>query len=84
MAQKKDNIYAYSFEKNQNESVYIDGRGFIEKSAIEAEKNVLSRIFYQIGLAMLIWIAFDDVICRIAVSLLDRCGVNIHTSFSVQ
>ncbi len=78
---KKDNIYAYSFEKNQNESVYIDGRGFIEKSAVEAEKNVLSRIFYQIGLAMLIWIAFDDVICRIIVFLLDICRVNIHTSF---
>lgn len=78
---KKDNAYAYSFEKNQNEIVYVDGRGFIEKSAVEAEKNVLSRIFNKVGLAMLIWIAFDDVICRITVSVLDICGVNIHTNF---
>ncbi len=78
---KKDNVYAYSFEKNHNESVYVDGRGFIEKSAVETEKNVLGRIFRQIGLAMLIWIVFDDIICRITVFLLDLCGLNIHTNF---
>lgn len=78
---KKDNPYAYSFEKIHNESVYVDGRGFIEKSAVETEKNVLGKIFHQIGLAMLIWIVFDDVICRIIVFLLDLCGVNIHTNF---
>ncbi len=55
--------------------------GFIEKSAVETEKNVLGRIFRQIGLAMLIWIVFDDIICRITVFLLDLCGLNIHTNF---
>lgn len=78
---KKGNAYAYSFEKNQNESIYVDGRGFIEKSAVAAEKSVLSRIFYPIGLAMLIWIAFEDVICRGIIFALDMCGVNIHTNF---
>lgn len=78
---KRGNPFAFSFAENKKESVYIESRGFIEKSAVEAEKQVLSDIFYNIGLAMLIWIAFGDVLSKIIISALDLCGVNIHNNY---
>lgn len=78
---KKDNPFAFSFAENKKESVYIESRGFIEKSAVDAEKKVLSDIFYNIGLAILIWIAFGDVISKIIISVLDLCGINIHNIY---
>lgn len=78
---KKDNPFAFSFAENKKESIYIESRGFIEKSAVEAEKKVLSDIFYNIGLAILIWIVFGNVISKIIISVLDFFGVNIHNNY---
>ena len=33
-----DNIYAFKFEKNERESIYVDGRGFIDDSLEYVEK----------------------------------------------
>lgn len=78
---KRENPFAFSFEKNKKESVYIDGRGFIANSATDAEKKVLTKIFYHIGLAMLMWIVFDNVLNKAAISILSFCGLNIHNNY---
>lgn len=78
---KRDNPFAFSFAENKKESVYIESRGFIEKSAVDAEKQVLSDIFYNIGLAVLIWIVFGDVISKIIISVCGFCGINIHNNY---
>lgn len=78
---KKENPFSFNFAENKKESVYIDGRGFIESSAVSAEKKVLSNIFYFIGLALLMYIAFDDVISKIVISLLSFFGIDIHNNY---
>lgn len=78
---KKENPFAFNFAENKKESVYIDGRGFIESSAVSAEKKVLSNIFYFTGLALLMYIAFDDVISKIVISLLSFFGIDIHNNY---
>lgn len=78
---KKENPFAFSFAENKKESVYIDGRGFIANSAVDAEKKVLANIFYYIGLASLIWIVFGDVLSKVIISAFDLCGVNIHNNY---
>lgn len=78
---QKENSFAFSFEKNKKESIYIDGRGFIAYSAADAEKKALTGIFYNIGLAMLIWIAFDNVLNKIIISVLSLCGFDIHNNY---
>lgn len=78
---KKENPFAFNFEKNKKESVYIDGRGFIANSATDTEKKVLTKIFYYIGLSMLIWIVFDNILSKIAISVLSLCGFDIHNNY---
>lgn len=78
---KKNNPFSFSFAENKKEIVYIDGRGFIVNSAVDAEKKVLSNIFHYLGLASLIWIVFDDVLSKIVISLLSFFGVNIHNNY---
>lgn len=78
---KRENPFAFSFEKNKKEIVYIDGRGFIANSATDTEKKVLTKIFYHIGLAMLMWIVFDNVLSKIAISILSFCGFDIHNNY---
>lgn len=78
---KKENPFAFNFAENKKESVYIDGRGFIESSSVSAEKKVIANIFYFIGLALLMYIAFDDVISKIVISLLSFFGVDIHNNY---
>lgn len=79
---RRDNIYAFKFEKNERESIYIDGRGFIDDSLEYVEKKTLSHIFYTLGIAMLMWVVFDDLVSKIIVSLMSFAGLNIHTNFS--
>lgn len=79
---KKNNPYAFTCEKIQNESVYVDGRGFIENSPENSEKKCLANIFNVIGISALIWTAFDDLISKILIMLMDFLGLDIHTSFS--
>lgn len=75
-----DNPFAFHFEMNKKESVYIDGRGFVNKSAAEAEHEVLGRIMNVVGIAMLIWIAVDFFAGKALVFLLSVLGVNVHTT----
>lgn len=79
---RKNNPYAFSFEKNQRESVYIEGRGFIENSLEAVEKKVLTRIFFTLGIAALMWIFFDDLFSKLIISLLSYAGLDIHINFS--
>lgn len=79
---KKNNRYAFTFEGNRKESIYIDGRGFVKKTAKETENGVLSRIFHTIGIGLLMLIVFDDLLSKIIIILLGKAGVNINTSFS--
>lgn len=78
---KRENPFSFNFAENKKESVYIDGRGFIESSAVSAEKKVLANIFYFIGLALLMYIAFGDVISKMIISLLSFLGIDIHNNY---
>lgn len=75
-----NNPFAFNFKSNQKESVYIDGRGFIERSQTEAEKDVLAQIFYVLGISALIWLVIDTVIKKLAVQVLAICGFQIGTT----
>ncbi len=79
---RRDNTYAFKFEKNERESIYVDGRGFIDNSLEYTEKKVLANIFFTLGIASLMWIVFDDLVSKIIVSLLGFAGLNVHTNFS--
>ncbi len=78
---RKDNVYSFNFKKDQRERVYIDGRGFVEKSCANTEKKVLANIFHTLGYAVLMWIVFEDVLSRLLIYSLEHLGLNIHTSF---
>lgn len=78
---KRDNPFSFCFAENKKESVYIDGRGFIANSAVDAEKKVLADIFYYIGLALLVWIVLDNFIVKIVISVFDLLGVDIHNNY---
>lgn len=79
---RKGNIYAFSFHKNQRERIYIDGRGFVEKSCENAEKRTLFNIFQTLGYATLMYIVVENVLSKLIIYLLEFLGVDIHTSFS--
>ncbi|MBQ9898478.1 MAG: CPBP family intramembrane metalloprotease [Ruminococcus sp.] len=76
----KDNPYAFRFEMNKKESVYIDGRGFVNKSAAEAEHTALSSIMNVVGIAMLMWIVSEKFFSKAMVFVLSLLGVNVHTT----
>lgn len=77
----KNNPYAYNFVLNKKESVFIDGEGFVGRSAEEAESETLSRILYIIGIAMLSVVLIENVFDKLFVQILDAFGVNIHGTF---
>ncbi len=79
---RKNNRYAFTFEGNRKESVYIESRGFVKKTARETENDVLAKIFYTIGIGLLMIIVFDDLLSKLIIILLGKVGVNINTSFS--
>lgn len=78
----KNNPYTFNFVGNTKETVFIDGQGFVENSAVDAEKDVLSRILYVIGMAALAVVIIENVFDKLLVQLLDVFGVNIHNSFA--
>ena len=49
----KDNPYAYNLVMNSKESVFVDGQGFVNKSAPAVESEVLGNVLYVIGIALL-------------------------------
>ena len=77
----KNNPYAYSFEQNINESIFVEGQGFAEKSPERAEIDTLSRILYIIGAAFLVALFIDNVLSRLLILILDVLGVDIHGTF---
>lgn len=77
----KNNQFAFNFEKNSKESVFVEGKGFDSRSLAETEKETLLNIMNIIGIALLLFVAFYNIISKIIVGLLDLAGVNVHTSF---
>lgn len=77
----KNNPYTFNFSVNKKESVFIDGKGFVSNSPAESEHETISRIFFIIGTAMLLWVTIDNIIGKMIIYFLDIIGVNIHTTF---
>lgn len=77
----KNNPFAFNFSVNRKESIFIDGKGFVNDSPAKSELETISRIFFIIGSAMLIWVTIDNIIGKFIIYILDVIGVNIHTTF---
>ncbi len=79
--QNKQNSFAYNFTMNKKESVYIDGKGFVNECNVTTETKFLSRLLQLIGVVLLIIAAIDTFFGNLLVQLLDWAGVNVHNSF---
>lgn len=77
----KSNPYAFNFSTNKKERIFIDGKGFVSNSPAESEHETISRIFFIIGIAMLLWVTIDNIIGKMIIYFLDITGVNVHTTF---
>lgn len=77
----KDNPYAYNLVMNSKESVFVDGQGFVNKSAPDVESEVLGNILYIIGVALLAITVIENVLGGAIVQVLSWFGVNIHNSY---
>lgn len=77
----KQNPFAFNFEMNKKESVYIEGRGFKVPSVADAESDVIGNIMNIFGIAMLMWIFIDNILGKVIIEILDKLGVNIHCNF---
>ena len=75
----KNNPYAFNFSTNKKERIFIDGKGFVSNSPAESEHETISRIFFIIGTAMLLWVTIDNIIGKMIIYFLDITGVNVHT-----
>ena len=78
---KKENRYAFSFEANKKETVFVDGKGFIAHSAEEAEKEALSHIFYAVGIGILLWVLSENIFGKLGISVFTWLGFDIHNNF---
>ena len=74
----KQNPFAFNFEMNKKESVYIEGKGFRVPSVEDAESEVIGRIMHVMGIAMLMWIFIDNILGKAVIELLDHLGFNLH------
>ena len=77
---KKNNPYSFNFSVNKKESIFVDGKGFIESSSFVSERSAINKIFFIIGVAMLFWIVIERIVSKIAVFAFDRLGFDIHTT----
>ena len=77
----KNNPYAFNFRLDSRESVFVEGKGFENKSFSKVERDCISRIMNIAGIAMLIWVLIDNIISKIAISVFDILGFDLHTSF---
>ncbi|MDE5582573.1 MAG: CPBP family intramembrane metalloprotease [Ruminococcus sp.] len=77
----KNNPFAFNFSANTKESVFIDGKGFVNNSPAVAECETINRIFFIIGCAMLIWITTENIIGKIIIYIIGTVGINVHTTF---
>lgn len=79
--QNKSNPYAYNFVLDKREQVFVDGQGFVDESAAEAENTVLGRILHIIGIALLASILIETVLFNICVMVFDVLGFDIHSTY---
>ncbi len=77
---RKNNPYAYNFTLNKKESVFVDGEGFVNKSASDAEMSTLNCILFVIEVTLLCSVIIYDVLDKVVVEILDAVGVNIHNA----
>ncbi|MBR1823085.1 MAG: CPBP family intramembrane metalloprotease [Ruminococcus sp.] len=77
----KQNPYAFNFEMNKRESVYIESKGFKVPSIADAEAETIGNIMNIVGIAMLIWIFVDNILGKVIIEVLAYFGVNIHSNF---
>ena len=77
----KNNPFAFNFSTNKKESLFIEGKGFINNSADLSERETINKIFFILGISMLIWVLIDNVISKMFIGFLDIMEVNIHTKF---
>lgn len=76
-----DNPFSFNFTRNRKESVFVEGKGFENKSFSAAEQDCICRIMNVTGIAMFIWIVVDNLVSRLAVAIFDLLNFDIHTSF---
>ena len=76
-----DNPFSFNFIRNRKESVFVEGKGFENKSFSAAEQDSISKIMNVTGIAMFIWIVVDNLVSRLAVAVFDLLNFDIHTSF---
>ncbi|HQL99359.1 MAG TPA: CPBP family intramembrane metalloprotease [Ruminococcus flavefaciens] len=77
----KQNPFAFNFEMNRRESVYIEGKGFKVPSLLDAESEVIGHIMHVVGIAMLMWVFIDNIIGKAAIQILGHFGIDIHANF---
>ncbi|MCR4795611.1 MULTISPECIES: CPBP family glutamic-type intramembrane protease [Ruminococcus] len=77
----KENPYAFNFELDRRESVFVEGKGFENRSASKAERDCIGKVMNIIGIAMLMWILIDNIISKLVISVFDFIGFDLHTSF---
>lgn len=77
----KNNPFAFNFSLNKKESVFIEGKGFVNNSHAVSERETINKIFYIIGSAMLMWVAIENIIGKIIIYILDILKINIHATF---
>ncbi len=77
----KQNPFAFNFEMNRRESVYIEGKGFKVPSLPDAESEVIGHIMHVVGIAMLMWVFIDNIIGKAAIQILGHFGIDIHANF---
>lgn len=58
---KKGNPYGYSFVHDTREHTYVDGEGYFQKTAAEAERKALTKCLSLLGVTMLVMLAFDGL-----------------------
>ena len=75
------NAYVYNYKKNKKETEFIDGLGYMSTSSAEAEREVLSRCLHLLGAVLLTYILVENIFCKVAISIMESAGLNIHNSF---
>ena len=78
---QKDNPYAFNFKANKKEKVFNDSRGFEKQFPEKAEKTIINRLMYIIGIAMLLLVVIDSAFGKVTIYLLGLIGFDIHISF---
>ena len=77
---RKDNPYAFNFKANKKEKVFNDSRGFEKQLPEKAEKTIINRIMYIIGMAMLLLVVIDSIVGKFTVYILGVLGLDLHIS----